>query len=108
MTTTEASPTPDASRFRRKIDRPKRAPSYESKWTTVEDWSTPTVDEYEAMPDGTRLAFTAGDSLHLTALRRGPRWTVLARTQVPSRALAGLATAPRVRVGDVEEPEAGA
>jgi hypothetical protein len=77
------------------------------KWTTVEDWSTPTVEEYEAMPDGTRLTFVAGESLRLTLLRRGARWTVLCRTEVPSRSLTGVPCAPRVRV-DVEGQEAGA
>lgn len=104
MTTTDALPVPDAERFRRRIERPKRARLYERKWTTVDDWSSPTVAEYEAMPSGTRLAFTAGDELHLTLLRRGPRWLVLARTEVPSRALAGLRSAPRVRIEDEDQP----
>ncbi len=55
------------------------------------------------MPDGTRLAFTAGESLHLTVERRGERWTVHARTEVPTRALVGLRVAPRVRVQVVED-----
>ncbi|MGY1672180.1 hypothetical protein [Geodermatophilus sp. SYSU D00710] len=60
------------------------------------------------MPNGTRVAITAGEHLHLTLERRGERWTILARTEVPSRALVDLACAPRVRVSDVAGQEANA
>ncbi len=109
--TTDTRPVPDGSRFRRRVERdrltpPPPRPVRVRKWETVPEWSTPTAEEWEAMPNGTRLAFTAGEYLYLTLERRGERWTVHARTEVPSRALAGLCVAPRVRVHDEDQPEA--
>jgi hypothetical protein len=101
--TTDALPVPRPSPFHRRIERKPPRPR---KWRTVEEWSTPTVEDYEARPDGTRLTITAGGSLRLTMLRRGERWTVLCRTEVPSRALAGASCAPRVP--NIEGQEAGA
>ncbi|RFU20359.1 hypothetical protein D0Z06_17045 [Geodermatophilus marinus] len=103
---------PDVSWFRRRVVRSKPAPvSHPVRtrtWKTIPEWSTPSLEEWEAMPNGTRVAITAGEALQLTLECRGERWTVLARTEVPSRALVGLACAPRVRVRNVEGQEAGA
>lgn len=111
--TTDSHPLPNASRFRRRIERvkptaPPPRPVRLRTWETLPEWSTPSVEEWEAMPNGTRLAFTAGESLHLPLERRGKRWTVHARTEVPARALVGLACAPRVRVRGVEGQAPGA
>ncbi|KGH48176.1 hypothetical protein IN07_03750 [Modestobacter caceresii] len=89
------APVPTASRFHRRIVRPR--PGHQ-RFTTVHDWGQLAPGELEAMPEGTRRAVALSPSVHLTLIRGAGGWTLNTRRAIPSEALAGLWTAPRVPV----------
>jgi hypothetical protein len=53
--------------------------------------------ELDALPDGTRRAVAVFPGVFCTLVKTSPdRWALLSRTGIPSPALAGRMTAPRV------------
>lgn len=89
------APVPTASRFRRRI---VRACPARQRYTTVRDWGQLAPGELEAMPEGARRSVALSPSVHLTLIRGADGWTMNTRRGIPSEALAGMWTAPRVPV----------
>ncbi len=94
-TPTELRPVPNAAAFRRRIERPQRG---RQVYTTVPAWTRPTADDLHAMPKGTRRTVAFVPGVFVTLVKTEDGWTLLARHRIPSDALAGLRSAPRVPI----------
>jgi hypothetical protein len=96
------APKPDASRFRRRIERRKRG-RLGGRWATRGPWAPATRHALDELPVDARRSFEALPGV-FCVLRKlsDDSWALVARTGISSDALVGLWTAERVLIDSDE------
>lgn len=90
-------PKPNASQFRRRRERRERGRQGEG-WVTAGPWECATRESLDAMPVDTRRAFELRPGVFgVLSKYDSDTWAVIPRRGIPSDALVGTWTAPRVR-----------
>ncbi len=91
----ESHPVPNAARFRKRTEPLSRG---RQTWTTLPAWVTLTAHELDALPVGARRSVSFVPGVYVGLVRTEYGWTLLTRHGIPSDALAGIRSAPRVPI----------